>query len=153
MSKKLLFLALPLLFFLSSWSGDKPVYTFTADEVSVSNQLIDMVNDYRLSIGLDALKRCKIADDLAAEHTYYMASQGQISNDHFENRLETLENKKDIEDISENMGYGNSAEETMEAYLNNVWLKVNVEGDYTCTGVAVKKDQNGKYYFTQIFYK
>ena len=40
----------------------------------------------------------------------------------------------------------------MNAYLNNIWLKVNAEGDFTHTGIAVKKGENGKFYYTQIFY-
>jgi len=90
---------------------------------------------------------------LAAEHTSYMISKKDINSDNFEIRWETLEQKENAQEISENMGFDLSAEETMYAYLKNSWLKVNVEGDFTHTGIAVKKDAMGNYYYTQIFYR
>jgi len=82
-----------------------------------------------------------------------MISNKNVNNDNFEVRLETLEQEENAIEISENVGIDLSAEGTMDAYLNKVWLKVNAEGDFTHTGIAVKKGENGKFYYTQIFYK
>lgn len=150
MSRKLLFSTLPLFFILLSWSSDT---IDTADEIATANQLIELVNDHRLSIGKPMLIRNSTADKLAAEHTNYMISKEDVNSDNFETRLETLEQKVNAQEISENMGFDISAEEAMDAYLNNIWLKVNVEGDFTHTGIAVKKDTKGYYYYTQIFYR
>ena len=150
MSRKLLFSTLPLFFILLSWSNDT---IDTADEIATTNQLLKLVNDYRLSIGKSMLIRNSTADKLAAEHTNYMISKEDVNSDNFETRLETLEQKENAQEISENMGFSISAKETMDANLNNIWLKVNVEGDFTHTGIAVKKDAKGYYYYTQIFYR
>jgi len=150
MSRKLLFSTLPLIFILISWSSN-PVDT--ADEIATTNQLIKLVNDHRISIGKPMLIRNSTADKLAAEHTNYMISKNDVNSDNFVTRLETLEQKENAQEISENVGFDSSAEKTMDACLNNIWLKVNVEGDFTHTGIAVKKDAKGNYYHTQIFYR
>jgi len=150
MSRRIIFSTLPLFFILISWSSDT---MDTADEIATTNQLIELVNDHRLSIGKPILIRNSTADKLAAEHTSYMISKKDINSDNFEIRWETLEQKENAQEISENMGFDLSAEETMYAYLKNSWLKVNVEGDFTHTGIAVKKDAMGNYYYTQIFYR
>jgi len=153
MSRKTLFSALPLIIILLSWSNVDIDNTNLPDEIATTNQLIQLVNDHRLSIGKPLLIRNSTADKLAEEHTNYMVSKADVNNDNFEIRWEALEQKENAEDISENIGFDNSAEETMDAYLNNIWLKVNVEGDYTHTGIAVIKDDKGNYYYTQIFYR
>jgi len=150
MSRRIIFSTLPLIFILLSWSGDT---LDTADEIATANQLIELVNDHRISIGKPMLIRNSTADILAAEHTNYMISKKDVNSDNFETRLETLEQEENAQEISENMGFDLSAEETMYAYLKNSWLKVNVEGDFTHTGIAVKKDAKGNFYYTQIFYR
>lgn len=153
MSRKTLFSTLPLLFILVSWSLINPDIKKSSDEITTSNQIVKLVNDYRLSIGKSALIRNSTADKLAAEHTNYMISKKDINSNNFDIRCETLELRENAVEISENMGYNISAEKTLEAYLANIWLKVNVEGNFTHTGIAVKKDDKDHYYFTQIFYR
>ena len=153
MSKKIIFSALPFFFLLFSWSNPHVDNANLADEIATTNQLIQLINDHRLSIGKPLLIRNSTADKLASEHTIYMTSKGGVSNDNFETRWEVLEQKVNAEEISENMGFDLSAQNAMDACLNNIWLKVNVEGDYTHTGIAVKKDDKGRYYYTQIFYR
>tara|TARA_R110002073_G_scaffold40547_5_gene115128 strand:+ start:250740 stop:251201 length:462 start_codon:yes stop_codon:yes gene_type:complete len=153
MSRKLLFLTLPLFFILLSWSDNDVDNKRTADEIRISKHLVKLVNDYRHTIGKPLLIRNATADALAAKHADYMISKKEVNNDNFEVRWETLEFKEHAEEISENVGVDISAEKAMNAYLGSVWLKANVEGDYTHTGIAVKKDSDGSYYYTQIFYK
>lgn len=153
MSRKILFSTLPLFFLLFSWSNPHVNNKNHTDEIVTANQLIDLVNDHRLSIGQPLLIRNSTADKLAAEHTNYMISKKDVNSDNFEIRLETLEQKENAEEISENVGFDLNAQSAMDAYLNNIWLKVNVEGNYTHTGIAVKKDNSGKFYYTQIFYR
>ena len=152
MSKKALIWTLPLVLILLSWSTPYVDKTILAEEIAATNQLIELVNHHRLDIGKPQLIRNATADKLAAEHTSYMISNKDVNNDNFEVRLETLEQKENATEISENVGIDLTAEDTMNAYLNNIWLKVNAEGDFTHTGIAVKKGENGKFYYTQIFY-
>lgn len=154
MSRKIvLFLTLPLLLVLSSWSVDKPENSNLDAEIAMTNQLIELINNHRLHIGKPLLIRNVTADKLAEEHTERMITENSINSDGFITRLETLELKESAEEISENMGVEVSIEEAMSACLTNSWLKVNVEGDFTYTGIAVKRDHSGRYFFTQIFYR
>ena len=152
MSKKIIFWMLPLVLLLLSWSSNDLNNANSVDEVATTNQLISLVNDYRQSIGKPLLIRNATADKLAAEHANYMISKKDVSTDNFETRWEALELKEKAQDISENVGVDISAEKAMNAYLSRVWLKANVEGDFTHTGIAVKKDAKGRYFYTQIFY-
>jgi len=153
MSRKILFSTLPLFFLLFSWSNPHVNNKNHTDEIVTANLLIDLVNNHRLSIGQPLLIRNSTADKLAAEHTNYMISKKDVNSDNFEIRLETLEQKENAEEISENVGFDLNAQSAMDAYLNNIWLKVNVEGNFTHTGIAVKKDNSGRFYYTQIFYR
>jgi len=153
MSKKIYFWMLPLVLMLLSWSSDDPNNTSSVDETATTNQLISLVNDYRQNIGKPLLIRNATADNLAAEHANYMVSKKAVTSDNFEVRWEVLEEKENAEDISENVGVDISAEKAMNAYLSRVWLKANVEGDFTHTGISVKKDAQGRYFYVQIFYK
>lgn len=152
MSKKIFFWMLPLVIMLISWSSIDPNNVNSVDEITTTNQLISLVNDYRQSIGKPLLIRNATADKLAAEHANYMVSNKDVSTDNFETRWEALELKENAQDVSENVGVDISAEKAMNAYLSRVWLKANVEGDFTHTGIAVKKDAKGRYFYTQIFY-
>ena len=143
---------LPLVLMLLSWSSNDLNNVNSVDETVTTNQLISLVNDYRQSIGKPLLIRNATADKLAAEHANYMVSKKDVSTDNFVNRWEVLESKENAQDISENVGVDISAEKAMNAYLSRAWLKANVEGDFTHTGIAVKKDSEGRYFYTQIFY-
>ena len=143
---------LPLVLMLLSWSSNDLNNTSSVDEAATTNQLISLVNDHRQNIGKPLLIRNATADKLAAEHANYMVSKKVVTGDNFENRWEVLEAKENAEDISENVGVDVSAEKAMNAYLSRAWLKSNVEGDFTHTGIAVKKDAEGRYFYVQIFY-
>ena len=154
MSRKIvLFLTLPFLLLFSSWSEDKTMTTNLDDEIIITNQLIEMINDHRLQVGMPLLIRNATADKLAEEHTNYMIAQKGVSSDNFIARLEALEQKENAEEMSENVGVEISVEEAMSTCLTTTWLKVNVEGDFTHTGIAVRRDNTGRYFFTQIFYR
>jgi len=153
MSRKTIFWTLPLIMLLLSWSHNPIDSTNSVDETKTANQLILLVNDHRESLGKSKLVRNSLADQLAAEHVNYMISKKDVNNDNFEIRWEALEQQANANEITENVGLDVSAEKAMNAYLSRVWLRANVEGDFTHTGIAVKKDENGNYFYLQIFYR
>lgn len=153
MSRKTIIWTLPLVLLLLSWSHNPIDNTKkSVDEIKTANQLIQLVNVHRESLGKSKLIRNSLADQLAAEHVNYMISKKDVNNDNFEVRWEALEQQANAKEITENVGLDISAEKAMNAYLSRVWLRANVEGDFTHTGIAVKKDENGNYYYLQIFY-
>ena len=153
MSRKTIFWILPLILLLLSWSHNPIDSKKSVDEIKTANQLVQLVNDHRESLGKSKLVRNSLADQLAAEHVNYMISKKDVNNDNFEIRWEALEQQANAKEITENVGFDLSAEKAMNAYLSRVWLRANVEGDFTHTGIAVKKDENGNYFYLQIFYR
>ena len=153
MSRKTIIWTLPLVLLLLSWSHNPIDNTKkSVDEIKTANQLIQLVNVHRESLGKSKLIRNSLADQLAAEHVNYMISKKDVNNDNFEVRWEALEQQANAKEITENVGMDISAEKAMNAYLSQVWLRANVEGDFTHTGIAVKKDEKGNYFYLQIFY-
>ena len=154
MKKRLLIWVLPFILLLLSWSDvNLSAHKNAEDEATVANELISLVNNHRQRIGKPLLIRNITADQLAAQHVSYMIAKNDINHDNYDQRWDVLEQKENAEEVTENIGYDEGAEDAVEECLKNSWLKANVEGDFTHTGIAVKKDKNGKYYYTQIFFK
>ena len=122
MSRKTIFWILPLIFLLLSWSHNPIDSTKSVDEIKTANQLIQLVNDHRESLGKSKLIRNSLADQLAAEHVNYMISKKDVNNDNFEIRWEALEQQANAKDITENVGFDLSAEKAMNAYLSSHYV-------------------------------
>jgi len=125
------------------------------DEVSTTtDEILQLVNVHRKSIGKSDLIRNSIADKIAEDHTNYMIVRGKISHDNFSARFVALQQQVNARAAGENVAYGYANGKTvMDGWLNSSGHKANIEGDYTHMGVAAIKDANGQYYFTQIFYR
>ncbi len=137
---------------LPQGSTDQPVDT--PGEVSITDEIFTLVNVHRLSKGLPVLEKNATADVLAAEHSRYMIGQGRISHDNRDTKFVTLQENENATRFGENVAAGQtSAQSVMNAWINSTGHRENIEGDYTHIGIAAIKDQNGSYYYTQIFYR
>lgn len=126
----------------------------STDEISVADEIFKLVNEHRQSQGLAVLERSATADQLAVEHTQYMIGQGRISHDNQDDKFNTLKEKESARGFGENVAAGqNSAKSVMSAWLNSEGHRGNIEGNYTHIGIGAIEDQNGNYYYTQIFYR
>lgn len=124
------------------------------EALSIAEEILQLVNLHRASIGEDPLAVNNLATQLAEEHTYYMIAQNDISHDNFDERSDRLFDEENATRTGENVAYGQqSAEAVMEAWINSSGHRANIEGDFTHIGIGVKKNSNGVYYFTQIFLK
>ena len=95
-----------------------------------------------------------VAYNFATAHTDYMISQGETSHDNFQERASSMSQQVNASAVAENVA--SRYDTAMEAVEN--WLASNshreaIEGNYTHTAVSVKEDQNGNFYFTQLFYR
>ncbi|CAZ96126.1 CAP domain-containing protein [Zobellia galactanivorans] len=128
----------------------------TAQEVTVSDiekEVLDVVNEYRVSIGLNALKFSQVAYSYANAHNTYMISEGQISHDNFDIRASKLSVDAKADYVSENLGMDfTNAEDILEAWKNSPIHKKVMEGNFEYTAVSVTADENGVLYFTQLFF-
>ena len=154
MKRLIAFGVLTLCVFALSCSKDE-VDTIDDDiSLTLTQQILDLTNRHRNSIGLDNLKRSRAADLLAKEHTNYMIGQGIISHDNFMIRMESLNIEVNAKAVGENVAYGYATGETvMDGWLNSSGHKANIEGDYTHIGIAAIKGEEGGYYYMQLFYR
>ena len=124
------------------------------EDLTITGEILVLVNQHRQEIGLEALKRSTIADELAIEHTNYMIAQSNISHDYFNIRFQELQQKVNARGAGENVASGyQDASSVMNGWLNSSGHKANIEGNYTHIGLAAIKDAQGRYYYTQLFYR
>ena len=125
-----------------------------AEILTIADEILQIVNNHRLSIGENTLETNTLATNLANEHTEYMIAQNDISHDDFNQRSDRLIDEENATRTGENVAYGQrSAQQVMTAWLNSPGHRKNIEGDFTHIGIGVVKNDAGVYYFTQIFLK
>ena len=119
-----------------------------------ADQVLDLVNQHRTSIGLETLKRDRqYASAYSVEHTKYMINKEKISHDNFGVRSKALKDRG-AETVGENVAYGyTNAEELVNAWLNSTSHRNIIEGPYNYSGFGILKNNKGQYYFTQLFYR
>ncbi len=157
-------LAIVLLFFVTSCSKDD---SLANDETNYSidlnlaqetdwlfaDDILALINDHRTSIGLSAIERDQqYASAYAVEHTKYMIENNIVNHDNFGLRSAALKNKG-AKHVGENVAYGyETAENVVYAWLHSPSHKDIIEGDYTHSGFGVMQNENGRFFFTQLFY-
>jgi uncharacterized protein YkwD len=123
-------------------------YTHSTFEI----ELLDLVNQDRVSKGLNALTIINEVSYLASTHDDYMITNGVASHDNFEQRSTTLKSALNAISVSENVASGfSTAAGALAAWNASPSHKANLEGNHTHYGLAVKADSNGKKYYTLLF--
>ncbi len=123
------------------------------NSVLVEQDLLGIVNEHRISLGYSSLEFSAIAYQYANSHTDYMIAKGSISHDNFSARASNISSEVDAAEVAENVAKDySSATEVFDNWISSPGHRKNIEGEFTHTAVSVKKDGNGDYYFTQLFY-
>jgi uncharacterized protein YkwD len=120
----------------------------------MADEILVLINDHRSSLGLDAIYRDQqYASAYAVDHTKYMIDVDGINHDNFNERSEALKDRG-AKKVAENVAYGySSAEKVVNAWLNSPGHRRVIEGDYSHSGFGVLQDNEGHYYYTQLFYR
>ena len=122
--------------------------------IEVENELLNVVNDHRVALGYTSLEYSAVAYAYANKHNDYMVASGSLSHDNFSSRASSISSEVNAEYVAENVAKDyNTAVEAFEKWLSSPSHKKTMEGEFTHTAVSVKKDANGKLYFTQLFYR
>lgn len=117
-------------------------------------EIMELINAYRINAGLNALSEHNTVKAVAYTHTDYMVEEANVSHDNFFLRQQSLEANANANIVSENVAYGfNSAASVVNAWLNSPSHRDNIEGDYTDFDVSAEQNDEGKWYFTNIFIK
>lgn len=157
--KTALHLAVTVLFVLllsscSKETADEITVPKAENAISVEQELLVMVNDYRNSLGYSNLNFSEVAYDYANDHTDYMIAMGTINHDNFSARASKISSEVNASVVAENVAkdYA-SAKKAFDEWMASAGHRKNIEGDFSHTAVSVKKDKAGNFYYTQLFYK
>ncbi|MFT5737890.1 MAG: hypothetical protein ACJAU2_000976 [Maribacter sp.] len=122
--------------------------------VGLEQEVLDIVNFHRSALGTNTLTFSAIAYEYANSHTDYMINKGSLSHDNFSSRASSIASKIEVQMVAENVAKDYStAQEAFIGWYESTSHKKTMEGDFTHTAVSVKEDENGNFYYTQLFYK
>jgi uncharacterized protein YkwD len=162
---KLNLLALALLCLVTSCEKDE---SFAVEEANytidlnlanetdweMANEIMILVNAHRTSLGLEELIVDQgYASAYAVDHTQYMIDINKMNHDNFHIRSAALK-EKGARSVGENVAYGYAtAESVVEAWILSHSHRRAIEGNYTHTGLGVMQSPDGRWFYTQLFYR
>lgn len=121
---------------------------------TIEVEILELINNHRLSLGLNPLTDMVLVKSVAYTHTDYMVDNDEVSHANFFERSNYLKQNAGAKKVSENVAYGySSAESVVRAWLKSDGHKSNIEGDFTNFDVSAEINANGKWYYTNIFIK
>lgn len=117
-------------------------------------EILELINDHRISLGLNSLTSLSDVKATAHSHTNYMIDTGDLSHSNFQQRKTYLINNVGATKVGENVAYAySSAQSVVNAWINSSSHKEIMEGDYTNFDISAEKDEQGRWYYTNIFIK
>lgn len=117
-------------------------------------ETMKLINDYRVSIGLNPLEKINHISYKCEEHNKYMIANDVMNHNDFVARSENIMELLGAQKVGENVAYGyQTSAAVLKGWLESAGHKENIEGDYTHFGLAVTTDASGKKYYTNIFAK
>ncbi len=121
----------------------------------IENDILDLVNTHRNSIGIPTLTKMNIVSGVADGHTEYMIETGQISHDNFDERAQELMDNAGAKSVGENVAYGyTTAESVVKSWLKSPEHKAIIENPhFTHFGISTEANSDGRNFFTQMFIK
>ena len=125
-------------------------YSYDSSELEAMN----LINTYRVSVGLNELKQINHISYKSEEHDHYMIRNNVVNHNDFVARSENLISVLGAKRVGENIAYNyNTPQSVVKAWLNSPTHKENLEGDYTHFGISIRTNPDGKKYYTNIFVK
>ena len=155
-------LLLAMVILLNSCSPEEPAGSPTVTEQvkdynynPIELNLVEAINEYRESIGLNRLETIDHVSFKSGEHNQYMITNKVVNHDKFEQRSQNIMDVLGAVKVNENIAYNYTTPAgAMHAWLESAGHKANIEGDFTHFGVSVTEDPlTGKKYYTNIFIK
>jgi len=127
-------------------SNNKNYYSDTEAEI------LNLVNEYRLSNGLQILTMDSVVWRYATEHNNYQINLEDINHDNFSERMDNLQAEIGGGAAAENVAMGyDSPESVVQGWIGSEGHRLNMLGDYNLTGISAKKSNAGDWYYCQIF--
>ncbi len=151
-----------LLFGAAGCSGDGDTFSSRSGGSESQDELYEMeqdvllqINEYRQSQFLSLLRWNETIADYCRTHSLNMAAGAvDFGHDGFDDRVDGIAETISYEYAAENVAsnnYSDPVTTAVDGWLNSPGHLANIEGDYNLTGIGVAQDEDGVYYFTQIF--
>ena len=121
---------------------------------AIEIEILELINAHRINLGLNTLNDMSTIKAQAYGHTDYMIENEEVSHANFYQRKNNLINQAGAVSVAENVAYAFSTPQSVvNAWLNSEGHKNVIEGDYTDFDISAEMDENGKWYYTNIFIK
>lgn len=134
--------------------NNETISTYVPPTKAIEVEILELINDYRITNGLSVLNDMSTIKAQAFGHTDYMIENDEVSHANFFQRKQNLVNQVGAKVVAENVAYAfSSAESVVNAWLNSEGHKSNIVGDFTDFDISAEVDENGKWYYTNIFIK
>jgi uncharacterized protein YkwD len=151
--KKIILIIILLLTISCSKDNEQPIvmlsYTYNQQEL----EMIQLVNQYRLSHSLNQLNEKQHISALCEQSNNYMISYNDIKHYYFQDRVDNLERIGYTRVGSLVSGGYNTNQSVIYAIDNNIECHKTLTGDYTDFGVSIRTNTNGKKFYTLTFTK
>ena len=123
-------------------------------EQDIEQRVHELVNGYRVSIGLQAMEYSEAVAIIARQHSQAMAAgRSSMSHEGVQARQRATENVIPLKGFAENIAVNTYlADGAPQAALDN-WLKSDahrtaIQGPFDLTGIGSAQDADGTFYFT-----
>jgi len=156
MKNKIIIPLVILSLFISILSCEKDKEVSVTVLEDMEQEILEMINEHRDSIGLTALVTDSFIIEEARNHSINMAKGNTpFGHDGFSERAARIFSALGGEIVGENVAEGNypDAWSYVNSWLNSPSHKENIEKDYNYTGIGVAKSEDNHTYCTQIFLK
>lgn len=115
-------------------------------------EILDLINKHRESLSLNKLNDMSAIKSEAYGHNNYMIENDEVSHANFFKRKDNLVKNVGAVAVAENVAYAfSSPQSVVNAWLNSEGHKNVIEGDYTNFDISAEQDEEGKWYYTNIF--
>lgn len=137
-----------LAFLLSALVMLVPLNAHRAEAVSDEEATFSaMVNHVRGNNGVRELRVTDRLSEMARRHSKRMAERGEL----YHSNLRRVFRGMRYRMVGENVGYGGSLDQLLDAFLDSPPHRQNIVGNWRKTGVGVYW-QGGRVWITQLFY-
>lgn len=121
---------------------------------AIEIEILELINEHRIGMGLNALHSLNIIKSVALTHTDYMVEVNEVNHNNFYQRKNSLIQNAGAITVSENVAYGySSAQAVVNAWINSDSHRANIEGNYTDFDISAEQNTEGRWYYTNMFIK
>ena len=130
------------------------VASYVPPTKTIEIEIMELINDHRITVGLPSLSQMDEIKAEAYSHTDYMIENDEVSHANFYQRRTNLVNRVGALTVGENIAYAYSSPvSVVNAWLNSEGHRAIIEGDFTNFDISAEKDEDDRWYFTNIFVK